>query len=476
MQRVALLPFENLSGDPALDWMSAAIPKVVAAELAGSQRSVPLVVSNLSEALAGGATRYVHAYFDRRPGLHFEIIIEDASTHKAVRTLSVEGAVEGNPLTTADILAQAVDPTAKPFSTSNAASIQAWAKGDYERALALDRDFGAAWLDWAQSTALVKHDVPEALALVERALARDTLRAPMERARLRMLSANLTNNSVARREALTELSRLAPGDSSLISAAADSEMLARNFSEAARLYGQILKADPNNPAVLNSLGYAYAFAGDVANARKTFADYARFRGQEANAFDSMGEALFVNGQFAEAEKQFLEAHSNNPKMLSGGDLAKAAYAHWLAGDLPGADRIFAQFVQFRTQSGDPTTIWREAAWLRTTGRSAQGEAKLAKPQAPLPPQVAELAAKQIQVWKDPEFPTDPDRLRQVYESTPPAADGLIRTLYAAALEGAGKPEEARKLLILWPLPEQPGDPLRQSLIYPLFQALKGKLR
>jgi hypothetical protein len=192
----------------------------------------------------------------------------------------------------------------------------------------------------------------------------------------------------------------------------------------------------------------------------------------------MGEVLFLNGQFAEAEKQFLDAHEKNPAMLSGGDLSKAAYARWLGGDLPGADQIFARYLGFRTKARDPSVLWRQAAWLYATKRSQQAIATLSDPAAKASPQMAELAAKQLEVWKNPVLPHDLGALRQAYEHTPPAADGLLRTAFAAALLDSGNAAniaEARKLLQHWPLPDQAGDPYLQSLLYPKFQELKGKL-
>ena len=50
----------------------------------------------------------------------------------------------------------------------------------------------------------------------------------------------------------------------------------------------------------------------------------------------------------------MKAHDLNAALLSGGDLRKAAYAHWLAGDLPGADKLFERYLEFRAKLKDPT--------------------------------------------------------------------------------------------------------------------------
>jgi len=66
-------------------------------------------------------------------------------------------------------------------------------------------------------------------------------------------------------------------------------------------------------------------------------------------------------------------------------------------------------------------------------------------------------------------------LRQTYERTPPATDGLVRTLYASALLQAGQKDEARKLVERWPLPEG-SDSFFQAIMYPRFLELRKALK
>ena len=73
-------------------------------------------------------------------------------------------------------------------------------------------------------------------------------------------------------------------------------------------------------------------------------------------------------------------------------------------------------------------------------------------------------------------PDDLNQLKAVYQKTNPAADGLPRTLYAAALVQAGKADEARALLKLWPLPESAADSFLQSLMYPRYLELRKVLK
>jgi hypothetical protein len=96
------------------------------------------------------------------------------------------------------------------------------------------------------------------------------------------------------------------------------------------------------------------------------------------------------------------------------------------------------------------------------------------------PQVAELIRKQLALWNAPlHFAGDAaavQRAKLSYQSTPPASDGLARTFYAAALLEAGKTDDAKRLVVQWPLPEATGDPVLQPFLYPQFLALREKLK
>lgn len=96
--------------------------------------------------------------------------------------------------------------------------------------------------------------------------------------------------------------------------------------------------------------------------------------------------------------------------------------------------------------------------------------------AKAPPGQAANLERQRAVWRgDAHIPNDLNQLRKAYLNTNPAADGLPRTLYAAALLQARRTDEARALLKLWPLPESASDSLLQSLIYPRFLDLRKRL-
>jgi tetratricopeptide (TPR) repeat protein len=439
---------------------------MASAQLTGVGNILPIRGSSSREAALARANHLVHGYVDLRNGKpHFEFSIEDAATRK-MQAVTVDGDV----LQASNALARAVDPTAHPFPSSMASAIEAWAKRDFTRAVALDPDFGLAWRDLVQSQ-MQQQQPQAAMEAVKTALQRPKLRSEIDRAQLEFLLASLQHDEAGIIKAGTELARLQPNDTNLVRTLADRQTNARHFPEAIRLYKQVMEADPDDALVINSLGYAQFFSGDLDAARKSFEEYSKRPGQAANAADSLGEVFFMAGQFAEAERLFKDAHAKNPALLNGGDLMKAGYAHWLTGDLPGADKLMEQYFIYRSQQGDQAIPWRRAIWEYSTGRAGQAMARLKSAAGP----VAEIAQRQLLVWQNVDgLVRDPGALQRAYLNAPPSSDGLVRTLYANALWRAGRNDEAAKLIALWPLPET-GDPLVQSVQFPMFQAVRNGL-
>jgi Flp pilus assembly protein TadD len=473
-ERVAILPFENLTGDAALDWMSRVASAVVTADLTGVPRIFAARVESMRDAYLMHATWVVHGSFTGRGNdLNYAVEIEDLSRRKMLRSASIIAPGTG----ALDAAARQVDPSALPFPVTNLAALEAWGRNEAERAVSIEPDFGAAWLMSIEQRA-VKGDREGALGLVQQALGRPTLRTPVERARIELAAALLRNDRDAERSALEALLKLVPADPQLLRALATAEMNGRHYSRAAELFRRLSQMDPGNGEPLNSLGYAELYAGNLDAARKALEEYRAFL--ETNAYDSLGEVHFLAGKFADAEKYFLQAHEKDAAYHGGADLLKAAHARWLGGDLSGADAIHQRYIKFRAGLHDPLVAWREAVWLYSTGRRAEAEEKLKGAPA--------VAAAQLAVWSgepqgsgpyalllEKKFAEAAEGFKQIYESTPPGSDSQVRVLYAWALAEAGRKDEARALLKWWPLPGDAGNPLFESLIVPKFVELRKTL-
>ena len=468
LERIALLPFDNLTGDAAFDWVSDAGPAVLSEELAGSVHVLPLRSRSVGTAALVGATQLFHCTFSRRGNaLRVDFSLEDAEEHRMVATGSAEGGV----LFVLNTLALKLDPGARPFSTPNQDALAAWGSGEFERAVTLDPDFGTAWAFWISQSA--QAGKPEAAAvLAERALARASLRSAFNKAQIQFALAVLRKDETARGAALKELASLAPNDVANLLGLAEIEQHHRRYAAAIQLYQRALAIEPGNANALNGVGYAQGENGDLNDAKKSLEAYGQQPDQSNNATDSLGEVYFMNGRFADAEKYFIQASARDPNFLNGAPLMKASYARWLGGDLPGADALMAKYLDLRQKQNDQLAFWRQAVWQYATGRRDQALATLQK----TPQDQAANMERQRAVWRgEVRLPEDLGQLKAIFENTNPAADGVPRTLYAAALARAGRADEARALLKLWPLPDSPGDPLLQSLLYPKFLELRKSL-
>jgi Tfp pilus assembly protein PilF len=454
--RYALLPFDNLTGDASLDWIARTAPRIVAAEMS----SIARPAASMNDAVLENATRFVHGYFTKPSGaLRLTVEVEDSNTHKMVQTEELDGSV----LASVTTLAKSLDPKAVSFSTSNDEAIAAWGEGEFEKAVTLDPGFGPAWLSWIETLAK-KGDSAGAIEVAGRALSHP-VKSEVDGLRIELARATLQKDPHAEHEALLKLTaRIA--DPRLLANLGEIEMRAREFALAEGDYKKILAVEPENGEALNKLGYVLGYQGKLREAEATFAAYGKLPGQQPNSQDSLGEVYFMNGKFADAEAAFLRAHESNAAFLAGGDLRKAAYAHWLAGDLAGADKLFARYLDFRVKLKDPTVEWQLALWHYSTGRKDQAISEIEKSHFP-------QAAVQARVWRgDFKLPTDLAGLKQAYGSSEPASDGLFRTLYAEALFASGQKNEAKTLAARWPLPDNAGDPLLHTLVFPKYLALR----
>ncbi|MEO7145561.1 MAG: tetratricopeptide repeat protein [Bryobacteraceae bacterium] len=514
MERLALPPFENLTADPSLDWISAAAPAILAVEITGALKTVPVRVTAARDAFAARATEICYGRFSRfGTELRVDVVVQDLARTKTVATLAAEGPLADGILPLASAIARRLDRRAHALGTSSQDAVEQWGRAlqatnpaeriaAFQKSVADDPNFGAAYVGWTQAL-LTAGDRAAAEAALTKAHARGTLLDDISRAQLELIAANLHGDMNGRREALVELSRLTQHDADAVRALAQEELQARHFAVAADLLRKAVTLDPGDAVLLNSFGYAQAYARDLPGAMKTFSEYGREAGQQANAFDSLGEANFYAGHFGDAERYFLKAHTANAALLGGGDLLKAAGARLMTGDIAAADGLFHQYEDFRRRFHDPNLGIESARWEYLTGRRDQAIKDLALLSGSGPGVQRQLCVWYLQsgdvsraaACHDPAAPATKLQaaaalllnkrfadavplFQQLYQQTNPAVDGQIRTLYAWALIETGRVKDAQEqdLVELYPIPGFSGDPMFASLMFPRFLHLRSVVR
>ena len=395
--RYAILRFENLSGDPALDWTGRALSESLPTSLSNAldgpvlasyalSRSIsslgprppaaPGISSERAEAVAAGANRIITGYIEHLGNqIRITASEEDILTGKTLRTVAATAA---SPFAAIAQLGREFSPRATPPITQIPEALREYATGleaTTSTAPALLRH--AASLDPACgpcalaviSTDLSHNDRVAAAADVQNAQHRklDTI----SQARVNLEAARLNDNRPATLAAMRQLVAATPADTTLLRALADDETAAGDFTAASNHWKQIVAASPDDALAWNSLGYARSFAGDYAGAGAALQRYDRLRPKGANPQDSIGDLNYSFRRFKEAAANYLEAHKRQPDFQQGGDLYKAAWAKFEAGDKPGADSTFAQFRSARAKSAGEVTDLIVGDWFFRTGRPGE---------------------------------------------------------------------------------------------------------
>lgn len=177
---------------------------------------------------------------------------------------------------------------------------------------------------------------------------------------------------------MRRISSLSPGDSLLLRSLAEEETAAGQFQEAASDWKKVTALSPADALAWNSLGYVSSYAGDYAGALAALREYQRLRPKDANPYDSIGDLNYSFRRFSDAAANYLEALAKQPGFEQYGDLYKAAWAKFRAGDRTGADSLFAQFRTERAKSSPGILDLVAADWLYRTGRESEAIAGLRK--------------------------------------------------------------------------------------------------
>jgi tetratricopeptide (TPR) repeat protein len=400
--RYAFIRFENLSGDASLGWVTRAASEVLSRSLAQAldgpvlreaalvRAGGPGVSSERDKAELAGATQVVTGYLERVGGkLRLSATEEDLATHRTVRILSAEAA---QPMPALQQLARsfsakaAADPSVNP----EILKLYATALGEpADRALPglreatrIDPNFGPAWVALADAANLTGNR-EQALAVAGDALGRKI--DPYDKAALRLDKAVWENDKAGGVAALRGLVAVSPGDFPLLRSLAENESGVGQFAQSANDWRKITDGMPNDRDAWNQLGYTKAWSGDFAGALATMKEYASRWPDDPNPIDSAGDVDYMYGKFAEAAAYYLRANDKNPQFLNGGELFKAAWAQFRAGDKAKADVTFAQFRALREKSGSAGFAPYQSDWLFRTGREKEALALLRKESATVTP-------------------------------------------------------------------------------------------
>jgi Flp pilus assembly protein TadD len=427
-----VLRFENLSGDPALDWIGRAFSDVIARELAAvpgiyaipSARlhnldanlgrrpsAAPGISSERDLAQGAGANRLAYGEFWLRNGrMEARLTLEQLPSARVAGVFTAS-APAGDVLTAATAFARQISSKADAYPTRNAGALQSYIAGleaadpalavpKLEEAIRFDPDFGPPYDTLAQWK-FRERDPADGLAVLTQALGRGHM-AELDRVRIAVNAAELRGDAAARRQALVAWSHLSPEDPVVWRALAELEMNRHNYPQALLAFQKAAGISPEDPNLWNLSGYAAARAGDMEASTRFLQRYAALRPAEANPLDSLGDVNFLSGRLEQAEAFYLQAAKKDPAFEGGGDLLKAATARLMRGDLPAADALAKQFIEQRRAAHDLLADFYQADWDWVAGRrkeAYQGAAAFARSAESGPlRQAASEAYSELSIW------------------------------------------------------------------------------
>ena len=532
-----MTPFENLSSSKQFDWMRLALSEAVSSDLAGLTSLYAQPVDSFNGAYGARASQVLEGYFVETNGrLEIRATVLDLESRKTVQSFDVNGPVASGAIPLANQLAKSVNPAARVFPTQSEHAFRAYGEAinARDRASALegmeaaakeDPRFPLAYLDWTRLL-LSQGDRAGALKVIE--VAKHQQIDTIDGAQLEYLDALARGDAAAREKALESLTRWTPADAKIFGDLGDLELAERKFPDAVRSYETVNRLEPEEAQVWNEIGYARAYAGDLNGARSALEHYRQLMPPgNVNPLDSLGEISFYLGDFAAAEKYFLEADQKNREEFGGADLLKAAQARLLAGDLSAGDALFQKYASFIEARERGRAGYLRAQWDFLTGRREAAMTALEKLVPSLEGDGRSLALSQWSIWKletgdakaaeelanqaggaavspgarsaaalcsfistgsvpsgSPltlaysllfarKFAEALPLLETLYRETDPRGDGQIRTLLAWTYVETNRVADAARLVRTYPIPLSSGEPLFASLIFPRFLFVRG---
>ncbi len=525
--RLRLASLENLSQDPALDWEGHIASFILTSDLSGIAH---LAASNNEP----HANRELRGYYTLEQGrLVVHATLQDPQQPRTLQVIVREGPKEAGIVPLLDEVAKAVNPRAHPFPSPDQAALRTFSEALtsedpgtrlrlFQAAAVQNPKFSSAYLALAE-TRLAQGDRDGAAEAAVQGKAVST--NPTEQAQFDYLKASAHGDLAGRERAIQELLRLTPDDVQARRTLAEIHAVQRRFQDAARDYQELSKLEPNDPSIFNLLGYMDGYAHDLAGARAAFEKYQALAGPtDVNPVDSLGEIYFCNGDFAGAEKQFIQAQSANPMVLGGHELLKAAEARLMTGDVAGADGLFDKYIAAQPQSQQEI---ERAQWEFLSGRRKHAMAQVEKMMT-APGDTGVVAAAQLSFWRlqtgdrasanqlataalthavstgaknlaavsrfltlspagnsqfaninamalviNHQFADAIPILERLLGESNPANDAQVRTLLAWAYLETGKTAQAKPLVDLYPIPLPSNEPAFVSLIFPRFLKVRA---
>lgn len=472
--RVGVLPFDNLSTSPELEWIGVFAPLAITTETMGAERMLAIPATGAFDLARVRATRALRGYYQVEGSrLHVHATLTDVRTAKTLRTFHHSGALSEGPLPVMDALSRDLAGRARPYPSSNRTAVadlgNALLVSDpatraqmLEAAWRKDSSLSDAALEAAQAR-LASGDSASAVKLLQAVAAgADSPQATQARILLARDSASLQS-------ALEQAVRYSPRNADFLSQLGQIATRNRDYAAAETWFRKALAVEPDFAGLWNMLSYAQAYAGRTQEALISVERLRAAAPQDPNSYDSGGEINWMAGHFDQAYKRFLDAQQKEPLFQGGLEFAKAAFSRLMAGDIAGADQLFDKYLESRRAAADPIVDLRHAHWMYLTNRKQQAFEEAAKIQA-AGGELASRAASFQAIWmlqekRKPEAQAMAAAARALARS--PGSAGMATIAGLLASPSAPPAQWQARARALFP-PNTPPNISQAALAYALF--------
>jgi serine/threonine protein kinase/tetratricopeptide (TPR) repeat protein len=396
---IAVISFENQTGDQAYDYLQKAIPNLLISDLEQTGGFYVATWERMHDILGQMGQKDVEAIdrdmgfaICRREGIESivtgsfvkagdtfvtDVKILDVETKKMLKSATSHGKGENSILDSQidelgreiflglGMARQEFESTQKPISQLTTSSMEAYkyylqgkdevenldvlrARQSLEKAVELDPEFALAFLALGDAYLEIGNRaagfeaIKKAKAQSERATEKERLYIEAK------FAGTIERDSKKRFQILTELVGKYPKEKD---ARYELGMYYYNrgrYNEAVEEFQRALSLDPNMGASLNMLGYSYADLSEYEKAVKAFERYAEAKPEDANPLDSMAEQYFRMGDLDKAIAKYNDALELQPTF---GSEVRLAYVYALKQDYSEALRLIDGFVLWAGSSG-----------------------------------------------------------------------------------------------------------------------------
>jgi tetratricopeptide (TPR) repeat protein len=233
------------------------------------------------------------------------------------------------------------------------------ARAQYEKAIALDKDFALAYVGLANTSGTAK----EFFDATTRAASLAPKVSEGERHLVLGLEAVMKNDPASTLSHYSTLVKLFPNDERAHTLLGTNYFGRQDYETAVKHLEKAISINPSFSPPYNQLGYAYRFLNRYDDAEKTFQKYTELIPDDPNPYDSYAELLMKMGRFDDSIKNYEKALSIDPNFIA--SYVGIGNDYLYKGDPEKARAAFAKINEVARNTGErrQSHFWTAASYV-----------------------------------------------------------------------------------------------------------------